>query len=584
MTKKIKLILVLCLLVINSFAQSNDICSYIKVLASDSLEGRKPGTKGGNMAADFIRNNFNANHLKLLYDNGYQYFDVVTEVELSKNNSFVFDKNTYKPGIDYIPYSFSHDTSINTSCVFAGYGFSINTDSLKWDDYKNIDVKNKWVMVLRGNPEINKTKNKFTNYTSDRNKMLIAKDHGAAGIIFVNGIAMSKSDELISLNYEKSKTKADIAVVNVTRNTADKILASSGKTIKRLERVIDSTLQSSSFGIEGDVNATVEIIQKKVQTSNIVAVCMSEQKTGDYIVIGAHYDHLGMGGQNSGSRNPDTLAVHNGADDNASGTAMVMELAKRFSKIKLKGAYNIIFVAFSAEEMGLLGSSWFVKHLPVNKEKIKLMLNFDMLGRLNKNNTFSVGGTGTFPDAEKILKLNVDTNNLKIVFSKLGYGPSDHATFYSDSIPVLYFNTGAHTDYHMPGDDFSKINCDGLSVIGDYLNKVINDICLNKYDLSFREAGPKNKSSDGSGVKVALGIIPDFARQDVKGFAAADIVKDGPAQKGGMQKGDIIVAINGKSVKDIYEYMERLKTINAGQLITVDVMRGVNKEVLFIQL
>lgn len=584
MTKKIKLFFVLFLLAFSLSAQHKDICSYVKILASDSLGGRKPGTKGGNMAAAYIQQQFASYHLKLLFEDGFQYFDVVTDVELGEKNYFAFDSITFKPGIDYIPYSFSCDTQVNATCVFAGYGFTISTDSLKWDDYDNMDVKNKWVMVLRGNPEINKSKSHFTDFSSDRNKMLIAKDHGAAGIILVTGKEMSKTDDLISLDFEKSKGRAGIAVINITRNTADKILNASGKTIRKLEHAIDSSMQSSGFEIKGNINAVVKINQKKVKTSNVAAVCMSEQKSDDYIVVGAHYDHLGMGGKNSGSRNPDTVAVHNGADDNASGTAMVMELARYYASAGLRGKYNIIFVAFSAEEMGLLGSSWFIQHLPVDKNKIKLMLNFDMVGRLNAYKTLSVGATGTFLDAEKLLNSSCDTNSLKLAFSKEGYGPSDHASFYADSIPVLYFNTGVHTDYHLPSDDFEKINCGGLTTIADYIQKLIDDIAKTKYDLTFHEAGPKNKASQRSGLKVTLGIMPDFARQDVKGVAVGAVNSEGPAQKGGMLKGDIIVAINGKPVNDIYEYMERLKTLTAGQLISVDVLRSGNKEVLFIQL
>jgi len=584
MIRKIKISAVLLLLALSSIAQNNDICMDIQVLASDSMAGRQPGTAGGNMAAAYIRQQFHADHLKLLFEDGFQYFDVVTDIELGKKNSFSSGNNSYKPGLDYTPYSFSCDTTVNALWVFAGYGLTINSDSLKWDDYNNLDVKNKWVMVLRGNPELSKKKSFFTNYSSDRNKMLTAKDHGAVGIILVTGYAMEKTDALVSLDFEKSKSRASIAVLNVTRKTADEILLSTGKTIKQIEHAIDSAMQPAGFELKGNIKSVITISQKKVKTSNVAAVCMSEQKTDNYIVIGAHYDHLGMGGKNSGSRNPDTVAVHNGADDNASGTALVMAMAKHYAQSKLKGNYNIIFVAFSGEETGLLGSSWFVQHLPVERKKIKLMLNFDMVGRLNAYKTLSVGGIGTFPDAEKILNSNVDTTLLKLAFSKEGYGPSDHASFYSDSIPVLYFNTGVHTDYHLPLDDNDKINCGGLLTIAEYITKVINDICLNNHDLSYREAGPKSQGGQRTGLKVTLGIMPDFARQDVKGVAVGAVNADGPAFKGGMKKGDVIIAIDGKAVNDIYEYMERLKALTAGQIINVDVMRNGKKEVLIIQL
>jgi aminopeptidase YwaD len=203
---------------------------------------------------------------------------------------------------------------------------------------------------------------------------------------------------------------------------------------------------------------------------------------------------------------------------------------------------------------------------------------------LNPKHTLSVGGVGTFAEAEKILKQDNDTNLLKLAFSKEGYGPSDHASFYSDSIPVIYFNTGVHGDYHTPQDDFDKINCNGMSLISDYSLKVITDILKNNYNLAYLEAGPKNRSSERSGLKVTLGIMPDFSNQDIKGVLAAAVTPDGPAFRGGMQKGDIVVGMNGKPVSDIYEYMERLKGFSAGQTITVDVMRNQKKVVLLIQL
>ncbi|HOY31571.1 MAG TPA: M20/M25/M40 family metallo-hydrolase [Bacteroidales bacterium] len=581
---KFRLFIVLSILTYNSFAQSYDICSHIKILASDSLTGRKPGTPGIDMSAAYIRSVFQAVGLKLYGDNGFQKFDVVTDVELGAGNSFVYNNHSFVPGKDYIPYSFSIDTTISASCVFAGYGFSIKNDSINWDDYENTDVKNKWVIVLRGLPELKKAKNRFEDYSSDRSKALTAKDHGAAGILLVTGEKMSKTDELIPLSYEKSKARSDIAVINITRNATDKILVSSHKTLGQLEYTIDSTLKPLKMELPVTVKAKIKIDQKTEVTSNVVAMCMNRQKSDDYIIIGAHYDHLGMGGKNSGSRSPDTNAVHNGADDNASGTALLLEMANYYAKSGHKTKYNIIFVAFSAEEMGLLGSSWFVKHLPVEKEKIKLMLNFDMVGRLNVLKTLSVGGTGTFPDAEKIVNQNVDTAILKIVFSKEGYGPSDHASFYADSIPVLYFNTGVHQDYHMPSDDADKVNCNGLQSIAGFVIKIIDDIGKNDYDLSYHEAGPKDRSSQRMGLKVTLGIMPDFTRQDIKGVPVGAVNEEGPAHKGGMKKNDVIIAIDGKTVNDIYEYMARLKTLTAGQIISVDIIRDGKKEALFIQL
>ncbi len=569
--------------VIPSFTQTTGICDHVRILASDSMAGRKPGTPGIEMAADYIAKYFAANNLTLLFDKGYQSFEVTTGISLGNHTSFSYDGIALTAGKDYMPVLYSMDTNVNAQVVFAGYGFSINADGLKWDDFQNLDVKNKWVMVLRGGPE-QKGKNPYAKYSTDRSKMIAAKDKGAAGIILVSGVKRNKDDALLALPPADSKSKSGFAAINITRAAANKILSNSGKTIEGLEKSLLKKKVPASFEIKSTLDITVNIVPVKAKTANVAACLMSRQKTDNYIIFGAHYDHLGMGGQGSGSRKPDTNAVHNGADDNASGTAMMMDLAARFAKQTNTTNYNMIFVAFTGEEMGLLGSSWFVNHPPVGLKQIKLMINFDMVGRLNAKHTLSVGGTGTFAEAEKILKQDNDTNLLKLAFSKEGYGPSDHASFYADSIPVLYFNTGVHGDYHLPQDDFDRINCHGLSLISDYTLKVITDITENNYNLAYIEAGPKTKSSERTGLKVTLGIMPDFSNQDVKGVMAAGVNPDGPAFRGGMQKGDIIVGMNGKPVNDIYEYMERLKNFTAGQTITVDVIRNQKNVVLLIQL
>jgi aminopeptidase YwaD len=565
------------------FSQTYEVCHIVKILASDSMAGRKPGMAGIDMAADYIKKYFAANNLTLLFDNGYQYLEVTTGITMGSGNAFRYGDMSFSAGKDYVPINYSKDTAVDAPVVFAGYGFSINSNDITWDDYQNLDVKNKWVMVLRGGPK-DKGKKNFGKYATDHSKMLAAKDRGAAGIILVSGVAQKKDDVLLPLPMADSKSKSGFAALNITRSVADKMMAGNGKTIEQLEKFLLKKQSPASFDLKSKLDIALNIVPVKAQTANVAACLMSPQKTDDYIVIGGHYDHLGMGGQGSGSRKPDTVAVHNGADDNASGTAMMMDLASRFAKAKLNLHYNIIFVAFTGEEMGLLGSAWFVKHPPVSLKQIKLMFNFDMVGRLNEKHNLSVGGVGTFADAEKILKQDNDTNLLKLAFSKEGYGPSDHASFYGDSIPVLYFNTGVHGDYHTPADDYEKINCSGMSLISDFSLKVITDISRNNYNLAYLEAGSKNKSSDRSGLKVTLGIMPDFSNQDIKGVLAAAVTPDGPAFRGGMQKGDVVVGMNGKPVNDIYEYMERLKAFSAGQTITVDVMRNQKKVVLLIQL
>lgn len=585
---KIKFLSFLLLLSLFGFSQKNeekDLYDNISFLASDQLKGRKTGTPEGLKAAEYIKKQFEKAGLKLLFNNGFQNFDVVTDIKAGTNNHLVYSGTTYQYDKDFAVFSFSSNSTLESEIVFAGYGYDLNTDSVKWNDYKDIDAKGKWVMILLGNPEPEKENNRFEQYSKARTKVLTAKDKGAAGVIFINPVSLDKNDQLIALSYDKSTSNSGIPVINIKRSFANIIISGKSLKIEDLENEIITSKKPKSFNIPSMLKVSTDLILTKEKAQNVAAILVGADPNlkEEYIVVGAHYDHLGMGGESSGSRKIDTVAVHNGADDNASGVASVIEVAKLLKEKKLKR--SIIFVAFDGEEMGLLGSGNFIKNPPVDLKKIDLMLNFDMVGRFNNNTKYiTVGGSGTFTDAEKLLKNDNDTNKLKLSFSPEGYGPSDHASFYSENIPVLYFSTGTHPDYHMPEDDTEKINFKGLKTIVDYSGIVLTDIANLDHKPVFKESGPKTRSSQRAGLKVTLGIMPDFAAGEITGLKVGGVNKSGPADKGGMKKGDIITAINGKIVNNIYDYMDRLKVLSPGQLVSVDVLRNNEKIVLIIQL
>jgi hypothetical protein len=336
------------------------------------------------------------------------------------------------------------------------------------------------------------------------------------------------------------------------------------------------------------VEATVSILLKREKTENVIGLLEGNDPLlkDEYIVIGAHYDHLGFGGTGSGSRVPDTIAIHNGADDNASGTAMVIELAGKLASVKNDLKRSVILVAFSGEEMGLLGSKYFVDHCPVDLKKIKAMFNFDMVGRFDKDkNSISVSGTGTSVESDSIVKRYEKGLSFAVTHSPDGYGPSDHASFYSSNIPVFYFTTGAHTDYHTPFDDADRLNYEKEKEIGDFAYNIIMDVDDMSKALAFKASGSKEGSGRGGRrLKVTLGIMPDFAGTEKQGLRVDGVTKGGPAYKGGILKGDIIISINGMKVRDIYEYMSRLGKLKQGQTISVEVIREEKNEVLLIQL
>ncbi len=564
-----------------------EIYDHIAYLASDELEGRKPGTPTGDQAADYIADHFNQLGLTLLGEGGKQYFNVITSVALGPDNSFSAPGIEAIAGENYTPTAFSSSASVTAGLSFVGYGFQIESDTLNWDDYASVDVKDKWVMILRGTPENEAPSSKFDKYSSLRHKLLVARDHGASGVIFVNGTTFDAEDELIDLRIERNLSQATLPVVHIKRELADQLLAASAQTVSELEAKLDEELTSQSLDLDIELSITTEVVQQEVTTQNVIALLPGSDPVlrDEYIVLGAHYDHLGWGGKGSGSRRPDTSAVHNGADDNASGVAAVLELAEKLALGKKAPKRSILFMAFGAEEMGLLGSKFFTSNPLIDKTQIKQMLNLDMVGRLNPNKpTLTIGGTGTGLGMEAFLMDHAINREFQLSTTPDGYGPSDHAAFYVEDIPVLFFFTGITEEYHTPADDVETINISGEKAIADYAYDLIADLSVRDETFTFQEAGPKGPPKGGKRGKVKMGIIPDFAAANANGFLLGGVVPGGPAARSGMHSGDVMIALEGRSVMNVYDYMSRMAEVKPGQRVTVEVMRGDEKLILIVQL
>lgn len=560
------------------------ISQVINYLASDELEGRKSGERGDSLAAFFILEQFKKAGLEPLYGTGIQSFSLISSVKAGDNNIFYFNNLSFNLHTDFLPYSFSANKTLSAPVVFAGYGFTINTDSLHWNDYEAADAKGKWILLLKGDPEMDNPQSKFALFSDERSKVLNAQDHGAAGVILVAPPSVSEKDELQNIFYDKNSSTYSIPVLQCTRRVADLLLEESGMTVRILSDSLNAKRMPVTFNTGTDVNASAEVIQNRVKSYNVVAWVPGKNagRNGESIVIGAHYDHLGYGGPGSGSRMPDTLAVHKGADDNASGIAALIEMAYLAANNQRLGR-NLIFTAFGAEEMGLIGATAFTSDPPVELKNIKAMINLDMVGRLDSvTNALSIGGTGTSVESEEILmRLNKD---FTLNMSREGSGPSDHAAFYMNDIPVFFVSTGAHEDYHTPGDIFDKINVRGIGKIAAYLWDVVMEISNRNEALTFMESGEKVRRSRGSRLKVTLGVMPDFAGQEKSGLRIDAVTTGKPASIAGMKKGDIITAINGMKVGNIYDYMSRLNSLEAGQTISVDIMREGKPVILIVQL
>lgn len=573
---------------INPQITVEELEEHVYFLASDSLKGRKPGTPESKVAAEYILNEFVSVGLAPFGDDGFQYFDVITSVQPGDRNNMFFNDIELEMSKDFYPAPFSVNASLEAEVIFAGFGMEVDHDSLKWNDYQDIDVAGKWVIVLKGDPEPDNEESLFISYGGDRDKALTARDKKAGGVLFVKGPQFGNDAKIDDLSFNRVTADVGIPVFYISKVLADQLLASSEKTIDMLEAEIIKEKKPIQLETSETLEAGAEMDRVEVTTQNVIALLSGSDPVlkDEYILIGAHYDHLGFGGPGSGSRMPDTIAIHNGADDNASGTAGIIELAERLAANRETFIRSVIVMAFGAEEMGLLGSQFFAANPLVDLKDVKAMINFDMIGRLDKTElSVMVAGTGTAVEWEGKLAEYEKTTNLEFGHSPEGYGASDHSSFYASGVPVLFFSTGAHEDYHTPLDDAPKINYEGEKEILDYAYEIVAELVNLENNLTFQEAGPKQKRSGyGRGLKVKLGIMPDFTSKDNDGLGVGGVTQGGAASKSGMMKGDKIIAMEGFTVTNIYDYMNRMKKFKPGQTISVDIIRDGKKKVLVVVL
>lgn len=562
----------------------NDLKHHLYILASDSFSGRFPGSPGGKAAAEYIAGDFKNSGLTLYNKTGLQPFEVLTGQKPGKNNLLKVNGKKIKINTGYAPFSISSNGKVSGQVIFAGYGLDVKTDSFQWNDYGSTNVKGKIVMLLRGSPESEKYQTVFEPYTEEIVKAIYARDKGAAAVLFVSGNKFDPSEKLPRMGLRESS--AGIPVFQIKRDIANLILAESKQEITSLETKIETSFQPSTLELNASVTLVSDILKLNTTTHNVVGFvhAADTSKTKDYIVIGAHYDHLGLGGSGSSSRIQDTLAVHNGADDNASGVAVMMELAAHFMKERDRLRQNLIFVAFGAEEMGILGSKYFIENCPVSPQNIKAMINLDMVGRLKEDTLLQVNGSGTSKEATSIITSVNSGYGFNLRMAPEGYGPSDHAAFYGKNIPVFFITTGAHTDYHTPFDDREKINFDGMNKVSLFTRDLVRELAFSDTRLTFQEAGPQQGTGQGRRFRVTLGLMPDVNGTTDNGLLVEFVTKGKPAYNGGMQKGDIITSVDGKPVKNIQDYMVRLSQLKPGQSVNVEVLRNNKKELLIIQL
>lgn len=553
-----------------------DIKEHISFLASDKLKGRDSGTEELFGAAVYISDEFKNYGLEPLFKDGFlQEFPFVKTIELTDKNSLSFSTNGSEVELklreDYITVPFSGNTDVNASLVFAGFG--ISASDLNYDDYSGIDVKNKIVIVFRNTPEPAVAHSGFDAHSPLRKKSSVARDKGAAGIIFINPYDSNKtSDDLVEFSFDRGGAMSDFSVQSVKRIFIEELLHNEGINLKDVYNKILESKKPSSFELKNSsAKISTEVKEVEAVSWNVAGYLEGKdpELKNELIIIGAHFDHLGMGGEGSLYRG-DEPQIHNGADDNASGTTGVLELAEKFASRKNNLKRSIVFITFSGEELGLLGSNYFVNNLPFPVEDAITMVNIDMIGRL-KDSSLIVYGTGTSSDWKDILNNN-NKYGFKLTFNDEGFGPSDHSSFYGKKIPVLFFFTGTHEDYHKPSDDTEKINFTGEKDILNYVYDIVTAIDKNPIRPDYLLV-EKKESGQMFARKVYVGTVPDFA-SNVDGYKISGVSEGSPAQLAGLQGGDIIISFGGKKISNIYDFTYALGDFVPGDEVDVIVKRG----------
>lgn len=589
-SQKINLIIILLVAFVSSYPQTisnpeitaEEIKEHISFFASDELKGRDSGSDEIFKAAEYSADEFKNYGLSPIFEGSFlQEFPFVKTIELTDKNSLtlIAGKNEVKPILkeDYITVPFSGNTEVENKLVFAGFG--ISATDLKYDDYAGIDVKDKIVIVIRDTPEPNIPHSEFDAFSPLRKKVSVARDKGAAAVIFVNPYDENKTtDDLIEFSFDRGGSVSGFSAVSIKRSFIENLFQSEGINFKEVYDKIIDTKKPASFELKNaSAKIVTEIKEVEAVSWNVGGFIEGNdpELKNEWLIIGAHFDHLGMGGEGSLYRG-DEPQIHNGADDNASGTTGVLELAEKFASVKDQLKRSIAFFTFSGEELGLLGSNYLVNNLPFPVEAAVTMINMDMIGRL-KDSSLIVYGTGTSSNWKDLL--NKENNfGFKLTFNDEGFGPSDHSSFYGMKIPVLFFFTGTHEDYHKPSDDTDKINFSGEKNILDYVYKIAMDIddLPERPDYLLVE---KKQTGQMFARKVYVGTVPDFA-SNVDGYKISGVSEGSPAQLAGLQGGDIIISFGGKKISNIYDFTYALGDFVPGDEVDVIVKRG-NEEINF---
>jgi hypothetical protein len=548
----------------------------VKILSAPEMAGRASGTPGIDRAAAHIARTFQRAGLRPGGDSGgfLQRFSVPTGIRLGAPNTLVVLGPTPRAlalNGDFVPLATSTDGNGEGDLAFVGYG--ITAPDLGYDDYAGLDVRDKIVLAVTREPRSDDPASPFRrpeayHYAERSHKVINAREHGARAILLVPHPAAG--DALPSLRGVSQPL--GIMAAAITRLAADSLLGGTGARLADLARGIDQALAPRSFLVAGvRLRLAVTLLRDRGITANVIGIVpgTDPRLRDDAIVIGAHYDHLGRGGE--GSLAPDEIgALHPGADDNASGTAVIMGLARAFTA---GGGVSrtLVFVGFAGEEMGLLGSAHYVRHPAFPLDRTILMLNLDMVGRLREGKLY-VGGVDSGSGLRKLVADAVRGLSLSPDLRGDPYAPSDHTSFYAAGRPVLFLFTGAHADYHRPSDTWDKVNAEGVATVATLAARLIDALAASPTAPVYaRIAAPSTERRRGYGA--FFGVVPEFGDAPEPGVRVSGVRAGSPAEKAGVVAGDRVVKFAGVEVKTLEDLTFALRGRRSGDRVSVVVVR-----------
>ena len=566
-------------------ADENRLRRMVEFLASDALEGRMTGSPGAKHAADYIARHFQGLGLSPVGADGFFHSFKFTAgmAPIKAKTSLAIAGRTFKGETNFRPLSFSADGEVEGEVVFAGYGLSVPGGLGEgYDSFANLDLTDKIALVLRYAPEAVEAKRRqvLNRYAGLRYKAMLARERGAKAVLVVIGPNSPGAGALAPMRFDNSMADSGIVAMSVDLAVAENLFAAAGKDLAAVQTSLDKETPHAEGGFALGATATVRVGVERIEKPdrNVVALLPPTPAAEDapqateYVLVGAHYDHIGRGAVGSLADKDEQGEIHNGADDNASGTAVVLRLAEMLAKRETRRR-GIVFALWSGEELGLVGSSRFVANPAVPLADIAAYVNFDMVGRL-RDNQLIVQGVGSSSVWRRLLERRNVPAGFQLTLQDDPHLPTDSTAFYPKNVPVLSFFTGSHTDYNRPTDDADTLNYPGMARVARFAASVVGDLANleSRPDYVKVERGPAGQGGRDS-LRAYLGTIPDYATEG-GGVRLSGVRGGGPADLAGLRGGDVIVEFAGQTIANIYDYTYALDAVRIGEPVDVVVLRA----------